>query len=354
MRYGLDLESRIARLERKLFNEAKQVGTLYHICDAKAYIKYVLPKDQLQASGNYDNFLHGGDNTYISFTRNKNYTLEHDLGDYSGVFIRLVIDGDRLSDRYKIGPYNDAAFDRDTGEFGDYGSDMDDIPSQREQEEVVKGPIRNISKYIKEVQLDVSDLTDSTMRAFKSVATKLKNTGVVYYNFMKRQQSNAVRKALQAVGLSNGDSLAETAVALKNALKLNPEPLLFSKDYDKVKKAIDAGADLDAEYDRGFPLKFYCFWGDYDIVKLLIDNGANVNIKKEPPILAAAEKGDIRIVNLLIKNGADVNATNEDGSTALFYADDADVARALINAGADVNAVNNYGVTAAKKHRNWM
>lgn len=39
------LEQRITRLEKLIFNERKQVGTLYHICDAKAFIKYVLPKD---------------------------------------------------------------------------------------------------------------------------------------------------------------------------------------------------------------------------------------------------------------------------------------------------------------------
>ena len=351
MRYGLDLERRIAKLEKRLFNEAKQVGTLYHICDVKSYVKYVLPKDQLSASGNYSNFLYGGSD-YVSFTRNKNYVLGHDQSDYSGVYIRLVIDGDKLSENYRIGPYNDAYYDRSSEDADGYAfgglSGDDDMPQRREQEEVVKGPIKNISKYIKEVQLDVSDLTDATMRAFSAVATKLKGTGVVYYNFMKADQSNAVRMSLRESGLSNGDSLAEIAVALKKALKLNPEPLLFSKDFNKVKKAIDAGADLNAEYARGFPLTFYCFWDDYDIVKLLIDNGADVNIKKEPPIIAAAENGNIRIINLLINNGADVNATDKDGSTALFSADDVDVAKALINAGADVDIVNNYGVTASE------
>ena len=54
------LEQRITRLEKLMGNERKQVGTLYHICDAKSFIKYVLPKDQLKSSGEYTNYLYGG------------------------------------------------------------------------------------------------------------------------------------------------------------------------------------------------------------------------------------------------------------------------------------------------------
>ena len=38
------LEYRIARLEKLIFNERKQVGTLYHICDAKAQDKQKINK----------------------------------------------------------------------------------------------------------------------------------------------------------------------------------------------------------------------------------------------------------------------------------------------------------------------
>ena len=238
------LEYRIARLEKLIFNERKQVGTLYHICDAKAFIKYVLPKDQLKSSGEYTNHLYGG-HEWISFTRNKYYTLEHDLSQYSGVFIRLVVDGDRLSDKYKIRSYNDAQFDIDSGEFLDADSG-EDVPKYREQEEVVKGPINNISKYIKEIQLDVSDLKDTTLKALKSVATKLKsfNADVVYNNFMKRDQSSTVRSIIKKLGIMDGDDLDTIVSALKKAAKLNPEPLLFSGDISKIQKALDEGADV--------------------------------------------------------------------------------------------------------------
>ncbi len=337
----LCLEYRVRKLEKLLINEGKQVGTLYHICDVKQFIKYVLPKDQLKASGKYYNGLYKG-NDYISFTRNKYYTLVHDLNDYSGVFIRLVIDGDRLSDNYRIGPYNDVQFDIETGEFLDLPSDGDDSPKYREQEEVVKGPINNLSRYLKEIQIDVADLSDSTMNALKKSATKLKATRVVYNNFMKRDQSPSVRKCIRECGVKDGDDLITVVAALKKAAKANPEPDLFSQDFNKVKRAIDAGADVNERYERGYLLGFYCFWGKLDIIKLLIDAGADVNNREDPPI-THVEGDNADVYKILIDNGADVNAKNNDGTTPLHSAalsGNADSVELLINNGADVNAVN--------------
>lgn len=350
------LEYRIARLEKLIFNERKQVGTLYHICDAKAFIKYVLPKDQLKSSGEYTNHLYGG-HEWISFTRNKYYTLEHDLSQYSGVFIRLVVDGDRLSDKYKIRSYNDAQFDIDSGEFLDADSG-EDVPKFREQEEVVKGPINNISKYIKEIQLDVSDLKDTTLKALKSVATKLKsfNADVVYNNFMKRDQSSTVRSIIKKLGLMDGDDLDTVVSALKKAAKLNPEPLLFSGDIGKIQKALDEGADVNEEYQKGYILTYYCNRDNYDIVKLLIDNGADLDVGEgrfSTPLIAASRYASPEVVQLLLKNGADVNGISNDGSTPIFSARNNDIdpiaiTKLLIKAGADVNHVNKYGMTPLK------
>lgn len=346
---NLCLEYRIRKLEKRLINEGKQVGTLYHVCDVKQFIKYVLPKDQLKASGKYYNGLYKG-NDYISFTRNKNYTLQHDLSDYSGVFIRLVIDGDRLSDNYKVGPYNDVQFDIDTGEFLDLPSDGDDAPRYREQEEVVKGPINNLSRYLKEIQVDVADLNDNTMNVLKRSATKLKTTRVVYNNFMKRGQSATVRKCIRECGVKDGDDLTTIIAALKKAAKANPEPDLFSRDFNKVKSAIDAGADVNAKYDRGYLLGFYSYWGKLDIIKLLLDAGADVNNREDPPI-THVEGDNTDVYETLIDAGADVNAKDRDGSTALFsasYEGNADAVELLINNGADVNVVNKHGMTPLK------
>ena len=350
------LEHRIASLEKLIFNERKQVGTLYHICDAKSFVKYVLPKDQLKSSGEYTNYLYGG-NQWISFTRSKYYTLEHDLSQYSGVFIRLVVDGDRLSDKYKVRSYNDTQFDRDSGGFLDADS-VEDVPEFREQEEAVLGPINNISKYIKEIQLDVSDLKDPTLKALKSVATKLKsfNVDVVYNNFMKRNQSSTVRSIIKKLGLMDGDDLDTIVNTLKKATKLNPVPLLFSGDIKKIQKALDEGADINEEYEKGYIITYYCNRDNYDIVKFLIDNGADLDVgmgRFSTPLIAASLYASPEVVQLLLKNGADVNAGSNDGSTPIFAARNNDidpiaVAKLLIKAGADVNHVNKYGMTPLK------
>ena len=139
---------RFANLENKVY-EAKQVGTLYHVCSLKEYLKYVLPNDQLSASGKYYNFLYGGAN-YVSFTRDKKFVL--DTRDDDIILVQIVVDGDKLSENYKIGPYNDFAFG---GSHNTVKKKKDDF-RKREMEECVKGPIKNLSKYVIEVRFDIA------------------------------------------------------------------------------------------------------------------------------------------------------------------------------------------------------
>lgn len=54
------IELRLLKLEKLLKYEAKSAGTLYHVCTPEPYLKYIKPKDQLIASGNYGNRLYGG------------------------------------------------------------------------------------------------------------------------------------------------------------------------------------------------------------------------------------------------------------------------------------------------------
>ena len=232
------------------------------------------------------------------------------------------------------------------------------MPEFREQEEAVKGPISNISKYIKEIQLDVSDLKEPTLKALKSVATKLKsfNVDVVYNNFMKRNQSSTVRSIIKKLGLMDGDDLDTIVSTLKKATKLNPEPLLFSGDINKIKKALDEGADINEEYEKGYILTYYCNRDNYDIIKFLIDNGADLDVGRgrfSTPLIAASRYASPEVVQLLLKNGADVSAVSNDGGTSIFAARNNDsepiaITKLLIKAGADVNHVNKYGMTPLK------
>ena len=325
------IESRLLKLEKLLKYEAKSVGTLYHVCTPEAYLKYIKPKDQLKASGNYDNYLYGGNN-YVSFTRNRNYILNTSLNLDSPILLRLVIDGDKLSENYSIKPYNDLAFDDESS----------DNPESREQEEVVKGPIKNISKYIKEIQFDFPYLDEYSLDEIKSLAKKLKSSNVIYTKFIR--DSNQQRKRLLS-NIHDGDSIDSVVPKLREAINNDPEANLFSGDINKVKSAINDGVDLNKQYEQGYPISYYSRDKYLDILKLLIDSGADVNIGL--PLKIAIQSDSIRAFNLLLESGANPNAKDRRSVSMLATAvgsyskHEKDFVTALLNAGADVNSEDN-------------
>ena len=85
---------------KDLLKEAKQVGPLYHFTSFES-LKNILTKNMIIGSyGNQD--IKG---RYISTTRDKNfYKSEPNLG-AEVLQAALVLDGDKLSNKYKIRPY---------------------------------------------------------------------------------------------------------------------------------------------------------------------------------------------------------------------------------------------------------
>lgn len=103
---------------------AKQVGTLYHLTNIDG-MEFILR----------DNKLRSGTHVGISFTRNK--MLNHYEGHPSRLYFKLIIDGDKLSNNFKVEPFRYYARDKS-------------VDFSNESEEVVhKSEIPNISKYIK-------------------------------------------------------------------------------------------------------------------------------------------------------------------------------------------------------------
>ena len=80
--------------------EGKQVGTLYHYTSADG-LKGILSSNSIKAS---EEIYMGQNLYYISFTRNKNF---HKKGSKFGVKTeyRITLDGDKLSNKYKITPH---------------------------------------------------------------------------------------------------------------------------------------------------------------------------------------------------------------------------------------------------------
>jgi len=135
---------------KQFIEEGKQVGLLYHYTSFDRLLG-ILKSDVLYGD---ESVRDGANNTRmrgVSLTRDKNFHHQRDAR-ASGIlsrnnvliYVSLVIDGDKLSNNYKIVPYTD------------YDWQYKDPMKNRiynEMEEFVKGDIKNIKKYIKEIRI---------------------------------------------------------------------------------------------------------------------------------------------------------------------------------------------------------
>lgn len=346
------LISRLKDLEHKVFLlESKQVGTLYHVCTLNAYLDYILPEDKLSASGKYRNWLYGG-NSCVSFTRDKQFVVETDEVHDADILVQLVIDGDKLSEKYKIGPYNDLVYDLE----GNYVDDSRVI-KYREKEEVVLGPIKNVSKYIKNIYIDAKDVSEESLADLEDLVDL--NSNIVYYKFI-RNKNSALSNFIKLAGLANDDS-ASDALSVFKEYYYTVENSLFSGDVNTIKKAMAALEDngdctkLNSPHgNKGPLLNYYCNNdSNKEIVKTLLLYGADPNVKNKDGTIAlstAALNNCKEISKLLVEFGSEyVNTVSDIGYTPLMYAcksNSVDVAKYLINIGADVDIIGNDGKTA--------
>lgn len=120
------------------FFEAKQVGTLYHLTSSKGLMGIVADKFKLDSNinGRYDR----DEEACVSFTRSKSFKFmpgtyypSKALYKESNPAARIVIDGDKLSNRYPVQPYNDRP------QYGARFRKSKDIFSDSESEERICG-----------------------------------------------------------------------------------------------------------------------------------------------------------------------------------------------------------------------
>jgi hypothetical protein len=126
-----------------LLNEAKQVGPLYHFTEFNG-LKGILSSNTLKV-GDDSTFDSGGNVGNVSLTRDKNMWIS----DY-----RIELDGNKLSDNYKITPY---AFDYDRGEA----------------EEYINRDIKNIKNYITGITV-YSDKVNEKIKQIQDLYPNLK------------------------------------------------------------------------------------------------------------------------------------------------------------------------------------
>ena len=137
-----------------LLNEGKQVGTLYHFTNMFSLLD-ILKTNTLKASNKFEKQKL----PTVSLTRDK-------LGDIGGVggtgtkTVRISIDGDKLSNKYKITPYN-------------YYSNYPDFKeSEDEMEEIIQGDINNITNYIIEIRIDPMETLTFSSNFIKGLIDK--------------------------------------------------------------------------------------------------------------------------------------------------------------------------------------
>jgi hypothetical protein len=136
-----------------ILNEAKQVGPLYHWTDFMGSLNIIS-----------QNFLKGYlTDTFkqpaISFTRDKNfYKGKNKLA--TKPEICFVIDGDKLSNHYKIQPFQDSTIKKD----------------EMEEKAITEG-IRNFSQYITKIIIIKNRFNSSSQYSPSQIEDKWKNVG---------------------------------------------------------------------------------------------------------------------------------------------------------------------------------
>lgn len=154
---------------------AKQIGTLYHLTNLDG-MEFIIR----------DNKLRRGSYLGISFSRDK--MLNFYIGSPPRTYFKLIIDGNKLSNKYKIEPYQ-------------YHTDNDDISFRQEAEELVRASeITNVDKYIKGVAFIYRNFKNDEKEYEKS-----NDNSLLYYGnfkvFIKSDLPDLLKRIKEKYGL---------------------------------------------------------------------------------------------------------------------------------------------------------
>lgn len=346
------LSDRLSKLERTLF-EAKQVGTLYHVCSVEAARNYIFPKDQLKGSGKYTANKITGTKDVIYFSRNKRIDNVAFLT-RSHMIIQFVVDGDKLSERYHIFPYNDFIDDERTGYSGSNSlrptkTPLNQLINNRQQEECVLGTIKNFSSYVTKINM----YYDKTIK-LSGASTKR------YYDKDEAEEVvDEVNRFCKSHGIelnlaNNLKALLKIPFEVKRNTPTSNSDSNSNSNSDSKKKAVRKSmskTELDREFWRA------AYTGDIDSMKELLAAGANINYgdynRTYLHHLAFFKKlsdDDLKVAQFLIDSGCDVNQQDINGCTALLIGvNNIPFATMLIKADADPNIADNEGNTPLSK-----
>lgn len=166
---------------KDILNEAKQIGNLYHFTffqEGNTLFK-ILKSGVLKPSS-----ARMEKNGYISFTRNKSLG---NLQFYKPV--RITIDGDKLSNKYKIQPYSQLKPETDYDK--EYGSDIgySKANNNSEFEEIINsnkyGGSIEIIPYIKQIDIKKKNFSNAN-KQYKDKILKICQEKNISINFIDK------------------------------------------------------------------------------------------------------------------------------------------------------------------------
>lgn len=159
---------------KEYITERKQVGDIYHFTDVNKLgtITYKNELDDINDRG------------YISFTRNKRMPDTIKEPWWKVKTVRITVDGDKLSDKYKIQPYNDNVSGEETEERI-VGKSTVKIPIKKI--EVLKNWETHLKKHASDMEYigippDVFDDEDSLAELFDAIDGELDDIRPKYVN----------------------------------------------------------------------------------------------------------------------------------------------------------------------------
>ena len=342
--------------DREYRTEAKQVGTLYHVCTLDAFVNRIIEdkelgtKNNLHASGKYKNKLL---DTYdaVSFTRDPLFVVPTWTVSDADILFQFVVDGDKLSEHYKVTPY----------------SYTDGDPNKSEKEEVVIGPIKDFKSYIKEVRFDVKALsfknTNQIIDELKKVKEYLgsipcKRTTLPFLHATMKGWSHNYKKSLKEYDLYKVKTIDELISLLESIENVDIMDYIDSKDllgryvsqlsYSQIERIMREHPNwINKDW-----INQYLFSLSDDLLERIIKEHPewiDKNSLEELFIHAIISKDpSIQIIKVCLENGLDINKEVEhEGYTAvplefvlLFNKNPLEVVKLLIEHGADIKKVS--------------
>ena len=121
-------------------------------------------------------------------------------------------------------------------------------------------------------------------------------------------------------------------------------------DFEKVKKAISLGADLNT--DDGYPIHTAIENGNLEIFKALLEGNADINYERafHTPLSAAIAFKHPEMVDLLLEHGADVQALDSRAVLVAAEQNDFALVERLGKLGAEIDLYNKEILHAAVEH----